>query len=383
MSAGTPSRRLAFALPCGHMSKKDISAVGDHFVVGLRPTATLHPLDRALLADLRPAGVVLFKSNFLQDQPYAAWIETYTRLIAEVRSAIGRDRLLIGIDHEGGRVCRTPVPITRFAYAARWADQAGPVGHVMGSELASLGVNLDFAPVLDIHSNPANPVVGPRSFGSTAEAVSKAALAFMSALQSEGVLACGKHFPGHGDTDKDSHYELPVLRRDLAELRQRELRPFMAAIAAGVPMIMTSHLLVPQVDPGTPVTMSRRFVHDLLREELGFKGVIVSDDIGMHAVSRLFENPSATGQLFSAGTDLMMVCAHWTDTERCRGFADALMTASQEGEIAAEWDAQSRQRIQQLLARAPQNPVAPLSEEVLVSHRTAGPLFQADTGEVM
>jgi len=365
------------------MSKPDISAVGDHFIVGLRPSATLHPLDRALLADLRPAGVVLFKSNFLQDEPYALWTEAYARLIADVRSAAGRDRLLIGIDHEGGRVCRTPPPITRFAYAARWAAQADSVGRAMGSELASLGVNLDFAPVLDIHSNPSNPVIGPRSFGTTAEAVSKAALAFMAALQSQGVLACGKHFPGHGDTDKDSHHELPVLRRDLPGLRQRELQPFMAAIRAGIPMIMTSHLLLPDIDADSPATMSRRIIHGLLREELGFKGVIVSDDIGMHAVSRLFEEPSATVRLFGAGTDLMMVCAHWTDTERCRSFAQALMTALGEGTIAADWDTQSRQRIRELLARAPQNPVTPLPEVVLATHRTAGALFQADTAEVI
>jgi beta-N-acetylhexosaminidase len=365
------------------MSKPDISAVGDHFIVGLRPTTTLHPLDRALLADLRPAGVVLFKSNFLHDQPYAVWSEAYSRLIAEVRQAVGRDRLLIGIDHEGGRVCRTPPPITRFAYAALWAAQAGSVGRAMGSELASLGVNLDFAPVLDIHSNPSNPVIGPRSFGTTAEAVSNAALTFMAALQSEGVLACGKHFPGHGDTDKDSHRELPVLRRDLPGLRQRELKPFAAAIQAGIPMVMTSHLLLPDIDADSPATMSRRIIHGLLREELGFKGVIVSDDIGMHAVSRLFEEPSATVRLFGAGTDLMMVCAHWTDTERCRGFARALMRALEEGKIAADWDTQSRQRIRGLLARAPQSPVAPLAEDVLATHRTAGALFQAGTAEVI
>jgi beta-N-acetylhexosaminidase len=374
-------RNLRYHARC--MSKRDISAVGDHFIVGLRPCASLHPLDRALLADLRPAGVVLFKSNFLQDQPYAVWAETYGRLIADVRSAVARDRLLIGIDHEGGRVCRTPAPITRFAYAARWADQADAVGRAMGSELASLGVNLDFAPVLDIHSNPNNPVIGPRSFGTTAEAVSKAALAFMTGLQSQGVLACGKHFPGHGDTDKDSHHELPLLRRDLAGLRQRELKPFVAVIQAGIPMIMTSHLLLPDIDAGSPATLSRRLILELLREELGFKGVIVSDDIGMRAVSRLFEEPSATVRLFGAGTDLMMVCAHWTDTERCRGFAQALMTALEEGEIAADWDAQSRQRIRELLARTPQNAVAPLSEDVLAAHRTAGALFQADTAEVI
>jgi beta-N-acetylhexosaminidase len=365
------------------MSKPDISAVGDHFIVGLRPSTTLHPLDRALLADLRPAGVILFKSNFLQDQPYPVWVEAYGRLIADVRSAVGRDRLLIGIDHEGGRVCRTPPPITRFAYAARWAAQADSVGRAMGSELASLGVNLDFAPVLDIHSNPGNPVIGARSFGTTAAAVSKAALAFMAALQSQGVLACGKHFPGHGDTDEDSHHELPVLRRDLAGLRQRELQPFVAAIQVGIPMIMTSHLLLPQIDAGSPATMSRRLIYELLREELRFEGVIVSDDIGMHAVSRLFEEPSATVRLFGAGTDLMMVCAHWTDTERCRGFAQALMMALKGGQIAPAWDTQSRQRIHELLARAPQNPVAPLSEELLRAHRTAGALFQADTAEVI
>ena len=363
------------------MAKSDISAVGEHFILGLRPTVTLHPLDRALLADLRPAGIVLFKSNFLHDQPYGVWAEAYRQLIAAVRAAVGRDRLLIGIDHEGGRVCRTPPPITRFAYAAKWTAQAEAVGRTMGSELASLGVNLDFAPVLDIHSNPNNPVIGLRSFGTTAEAVSKAALTFMTALQAQGVLACGKHFPGHGDTDKDSHHELPVSRRDLDGLRQRELKPFAAAIQAGVPMIMTSHVMLPEIDPEAPATMSRRLIHDLLRVELGFKGVIVSDDVGMHAVSRLFEEPSATARLFGAGSDLMMVCAHWTDTERVREFAAALMSALREGRLAADWDAQSRRRIRDLLARAPQNPVAPLSEDLLASHRTAGPLFQAETVE--
>src|SRR5215470_17774139 len=179
------------------MPTTDISLAGDHFLIGLRPTAELHERDRALLADLRPAGVVLFKSNFLHDQPYERWLEVYRKLLADVRSVLGRDRILVGIDHEGGRVCRTPAPITRFSYAARWAAQAGAVGHAMGVELASLGVNLSFAPVLDIHSNPANPIIGPRALGTTSEQVTAAALAFMEGLQSAQVLACGKHFPGH------------------------------------------------------------------------------------------------------------------------------------------------------------------------------------------
>src|ERR1700737_781668 len=286
------------------MTKTDISSVGDHFLIGLRPSVQLHERDRALLADLRPAGGIFFKSNFAHDQPYEGWLDDHGKLIAEVRATIGRERIFIGIDHEGGRVCRTPAPITRFSYAARWAAQAGAVGHAMGVELASLGVNLNFAPVLDIHSNPANPVIGNRSFGTTGEGVTAAALAFMRAMQAHEVLACGKHFPGHGDTDTDSHRELPVLDRDLASLRARELVPFRAAIEAGIPMIMTSQLL-PKRDPTEPVTLSRRFGQELLRGELGFKGVVVSDDIGMHAVSRMFDDPTAAVRLLLAGTDLM------------------------------------------------------------------------------
>jgi beta-N-acetylhexosaminidase len=365
------------------MSHTDISLAGDHFLIGLRPTAELHERDRALLADLRPAGIVLFKSNFLHDAPYERWLEVYQQLIADVRAAIGRERIFIGIDHEGGRVCRTPAPITRFSYASRWAPQADAVGHAMGVELASLGVNLNFAPVLDIHSNPSNPVIGPRALGITSEQVTTAALAFMTGLQAEQVLACGKHFPGHGDTDTDSHLELPVLNQDLASLRLRELRPFRSAIAAGIPMLMTSHLLLPKIDPTEPVTLSRRFGQEVLRGELGFKGVVVSDDIGMRAVSNLFNDPSASARLLLAGTDLMMVCAYGTDTDRCRGFAEAMISAERQGVIPAELAAQSRQRIHSLLLQAPQNAVKSLPPETFARHSAAGALFIAETAEVI
>jgi beta-N-acetylhexosaminidase len=291
--------------------------------------------------------------------------------------------MFIGIDHEGGRVCRTPAPITRFAYAARWAGQAGAVGHAMAVELASLGVNLNFAPVLDIHSNPANPVIGARSFGTNSEQVIAAGLAFMSGLQSAHVLACGKHFPGHGNTGQDSHHELPVLQEDLAALRARELRPFKAAIAAGIPMIMTSHMLLPKLDPREPVTLSRACNHELLREELGFKGVVVSDDIGMRAVSHLFDDPSAAARLLLAGTDMLVVCSYWTDTERSRGFARAVIEAQQRGLIPAQAAAQSRARIMALLQRTPQNTVTALPAEVFARHRQAGELFAAETAEIV
>jgi len=365
------------------MTNTDLSAVGDHFLIGLRPTVQLDDRDRALLEDLRPAGVILYKSNFLHHEPYDQWLDAHARLIAEVRAAVGRDRLLIAIDHEGGRVCRTPPPITRFSYASRWAGQAAGVGRAMGIELASLGVNLNFAPVLDIHSNPANPVIGARAFDTTHDAVSAAALAFMAAMQANDVLACGKHFPGHGDTDKDSHRELPVLHQDLAALMSREIQPFVAAIRARIPMIMTGHILLPEVDPAQPVTLSRRFNQELLRDTLGFDGVIVSDDIGMHAVSRMFDDPAAVVKFLLAGADLLMVCAHLTDTGRCRGFARSILEAQADGRLPAPLLARSRERIAALLARAPQNAVRGLSADIFREHHTAGALFSADTVEVV
>lgn len=361
---------------------EDLSAAGDHFLIGLRPTPRLSDADRALLADLRPAGVILYKSNFVHDRPYTEWLEVHARLIADVRASVGRDRLLLAIDHEGGRVCRTPAPITRFSYAARWAGQARAVGEAMGIELASLGLNLDFAPVLDIHSNPANPVIGPRAFGSDGASVAAAALAFMDGLQGQGVLACGKHFPGHGDTDTDSHRELPVLQQDLPALRARELVPFVAAIRAGIPMLMTAHVLLPRVDPHDPVTLSKSF-GALLRGELGYGGVVVSDDIGMHAVSRMFNDPAQAVRLLQAGTDLMMVCAHWTDTERCRGFARAMIEARAQGRLDPQAEAASIARIRRLLERAPQPSVRALPGSVFEQHARTAALFAEQTVEVI
>src|ERR1700732_2211777 len=176
------------------MLRDTIASAGDHFLIGLRPSPVLDDHDRALLSDLRPAGVILFKSNFRHDLPYKTWLESHARLISDIRAATGRARMFIAIDHEGGRVCRTPPPITRFSYAARWAQQSAKVGRASGRERASPGINLSFAPVLDIHTTPKNPVIGTRAFGQTLEAVIAAALPFIEAMQSEKVLACGKHF---------------------------------------------------------------------------------------------------------------------------------------------------------------------------------------------
>lgn len=365
------------------MAEQSIDTVGDHFIIGLRPSSVLDERDRALLRDLKPAGVVLFKSNFRHDLPYEAWLDSHRRLIADVRAAAGREQLLIAIDHEGGRVCRTPAPITRFSYAARWASAAAAVGHAMGRELASLGFNLNFAPVLDIHTNPENPVIDARAFGSTPEAVIDAALPFMRAMQAEGVIACGKHFPGHGDTSVDSHLGLPTQASDLDALRRRELGPFAAAVAAGIPMIMTSHILFPNVDPDAPVTLSRRFITSILRDELGFGGVTVSDDVGMGAMKGFFDDPVAAARLLAAGCDMLMVCAHFTEADRARAFGQEIIAAVNNGQLDPSLLARSKARIATLLERAANNEVEALSASVFDAHAAVGALYSAQTVEVV
>jgi beta-N-acetylhexosaminidase len=365
-------------MPC-----ENISSVGIHFLIGLEPSPVLTGHDRALLSDLQPAGVILFKSNFRHDLPYEDWLQNHARLIADIRAATGREQMLIAIDHEGGRVCRTPAPITRFSYAAQWAGQAAEVGCAMGCELASLGINLSFAPVLDIHTNAKNPVIGARAFGETPEAVIAAALPFMEAMQSEKVLACGKHFPGHGDTSIDSHVGLPSQTLGLDELRARELRPFGAAIGTKIPMIMTSHILYPSIDPSLPVTLSRKFLTGILRDELGFLGVAISDDIGMGAMKGFFDDPYSVARLIESGCDMVMVCAHFTDTGRARDFARAITNAIDDGRLDPAALERSRARVKNLMSRVAKNVVMFLPESIFRAHAKMGPLFDSATVEVV
>lgn len=365
------------------MSGPDLTSVGDHFMIGLRPTATLDDRDRALLADIRPAGVVFFKSNFVHDAPYEAWLESHARLIADIRAAVGRDDLLIALDHEGGRVCRTPAPITRFSYAARWAGTSEAVGEAMGEELASLGFNLNFAPVLDVDSNPENPVIGERAFARTPEAVIEAALPFMRGMERKGVRACGKHFPGHGDTRTDSHQTLPVLNLSRPELEARELKPFRAAVEAGIGMVMTSHIVFTEIDPYNPATLSPAVAQGLLRDELGFEGVIVSDDVGMRAMDGLLDADDASARFMNAGNDLLMICSHFADTERARKFAATLVEARERGEVDEARLSASRARVARFLEGTARNEVRALPAEVLARTASAGRTWAEETVEVV
>jgi beta-N-acetylhexosaminidase len=224
--------------------------------------------------------------------------------------------LLVAIDQEGGSVQRVRAPATVWPPMLCHDGFAAPddealaesVGRALGDELAALGVDIDFAPVLDIHSNDANPVIGERAFGRDAATVTRRALAFARGLAAAGLLSCGKHFPGHGDTSTDSHLELPRIDHDLAALEQRELAPFRAAAAAGLPMIMTAHVVFSALDDTVPATLSRAVITDLLRDRYAYRGLIVSDDLDMKAIADHFGIADAAVRAIDAGCDVLLAC---------------------------------------------------------------------------
>jgi len=234
------------------------------------------------------------------------------------------------------------------------AALAEQVGRAMGDELRALGIDIDFAPVLDVHTNPQNPIIGDRAFGSDAETVSRRALAFARGLAAAGVLACGKHFPGHGDTATDSHLELPRIDHAWPRLEAVELAPFAAAAggAAGsiasageranaLPMIMTAHVVFAALDAERPATLSRAVVTGLLRERLGYPGVIVSDDLDMKAIASTMGADVAAVAAIRAGCDALLLCRD----------RDNQLLAEEGLRRATESDAELRQRIGESAAR--------------------------------
>ena len=293
---------------------------------GVEPSQGVRSLIR-----LGVAGVVLFARN-LESREQA------TGLIAALREEASPRPLLIAVDHEGGRVQRltadhgvTRLPSARDVAASEDPEAAAAAcGALAAGELRALGVDLNFAPVLDVDSNPLNPVIGDRSFGRDPSLVARLAVAFIQAHQAGGVAACGKHFPGHGDTDRDSHFHLPTLPHDLARLERVELPPFVAAIRAGVAAVMTAHVMFPALDPDRPATMSRAILLGLLRERLGFGGVIVSDDLEMRAVADGWGVERAAVEAVGAGADLLLVCEH---TDVAGAAIDAVTRAAERGEV--------------------------------------------------
>jgi beta-N-acetylhexosaminidase len=285
-------------------------------------------------------GVMLFRPNIESPVQVAALVQSLRQ------AGPGEAPLVISIDQEGGRVQRLKSPLTLWPDMASVAaggdvERTRGVGQGIGSELAALGIGWNFAPVLDVHTNPKNPVIGNRSFGSRAEDVTNHALAFWRGLRDVGVLGCGKHFPGHGDTHADSHLELPTVVHPDSRLRTVELAPFASAARAGIEAIMTAHVLYPAWDAKLPATLSRRIAHDILRGELGFAGMLVSDDLGMRAVADHYPVEELVVEGLLAGVDHFLV--REPEERQMRAF-EALVKAGEAKTVV-------RQRIEESAAR--------------------------------
>jgi len=270
-------------------------------------------------------GVMLFRPNIENPAQVAA-------LVTSLRKASPSGApLVVSTDQEGGRVQRLRAPLTVWpdmgsVAAAGDVQRTRAVGGALGGELAALGIGWNFAPVLDVHTNPQNPVIGNRAFGSRVETVTDHALAFWRGLHDANVLACGKHFPGHGDTHTDSHLELPSVAHGDTRLRSIELAPFAAAVRAGIEALMTAHVVYPAWDASLPATLSRRISHDILRVELGFAGMVVSDDLGMAAVADHHAVETLVVESLLAGVDHFLVRE---PLERQARAFDALVAAAE------------------------------------------------------
>jgi beta-N-acetylhexosaminidase len=300
-------------------------------LIGSFPGTTLSQDWRALAREFDLGGAILFSRNV--EAP-----EQVAELAGEIE-ALGRAMpAWVSVDQEGGRVARLKEPFTRWppmAVLGRSGSEAlaERFARALARELLAVGITLDYAPVLDIHTNPKNAVIGDRALAERADGVSRLGAAIIKALQGEGVAACGKHFPGHGDTSTDSHVELPLVEHPPDRLRAVEFEPFRAAIREQVAFIMTAHVLVPALDEERPATLSPAVVQRILRNELGFQGVILSDDLEMKAISSRMPVPVAAVQAIQAGCDGLLVCSGDVGTQAAT--LEALVKAAESGEIRA------------------------------------------------
>lgn len=312
---------------------------GQVLVVGFAgkdaPDELLGPCRRGELG-----GIILFKRNLGTMHEVAALID---RFVAVCPPGLP---LLVAVDQEGGRVARLGDPVLKLPAMRQLGLIDDPslterAAELLGRQLKALGFNMDFAPVLDVNTNPDNPVIGDRAFGDEPERVVRHGLAFARGLARGGVLACGKHFPGHGDTDLDSHLALPRLPHARERLDAAELVPFRAA-RGEIPALMTAHVVFEALSPGKPATLAPEVVGTLLRDELGYDGVVISDDLEMKAIADHLGVEQAACDAIAAGCDILLVCSR----------VDWALRAQKALAERAEADPQFRARLADAAARA-------------------------------
>lgn len=327
--------------------------VGQMLMVGV-PGVHAQVEAKRLIDEHRVGGVILFAENVLAPEQVAQLNRELQQMAEEAGAP---DPLFISIDQEGGPVARirdgfTPLPSAMAIGATGSAAYAEAVGALNGAELAAVGVNMNLAPVLDVNNNPHNPVIGLRSFSEDPEVVAEFGIAYMRGLQKQGLLATAKHFPGHGDTNVDSHFALPSISHGRDRLDEVELVPFRAAIEAGIDAILSAHVTFPQIDktPGVPSTLSRRILTDMLRDELGFEGLIITDALEMKGITSQHRIADAAVMAVEAGADIVLIAQSYYNDDAVEAIA-AIVNAVNEGRIAMERIDASLRRIKAAKSR--------------------------------
>ena len=339
------------------MSLRDIRRHAGQLAIAGFAGHTIPPELREMAREFDLGGVIVFARNV--ESP-----EQVADLARQARSLAHEVPLWVSVDQEGGRVARLKAPFTVWPpmiTLGRSGDEqlAARFARALAAELKAVGISLDYTPVLDVLTNPKNPAIGDRALADRAEDVARLGRVVIETLQSEGIAACGKHFPGHGDTSTDSHFALPLIEHPPDRLEAVELVPFKAAIEAGVSAIMTAHILVPALDDENPATLSPAIIDGLLKRKLGFTGVVLTDDVGMKAISERFGTPDATVRAIAAGCDGVLLCG---DSQEPQVAAlEAVIYAVEEGTLPAKRveDAFSRHRSmkERFLAGSPAKPL--------------------------
>jgi beta-N-acetylhexosaminidase len=343
--------------------------IGQLFMLGFDGTTVSKDMTK-LVDEYQPGGFIVFKRNLES-------VNQIVKLTNKLQKQAKNSPFLIAIDQEGGRVSRLPDGFTIFppCAALEFAPDsrlAYEVAAITAAELKAVGINMNMAPVLDINTNAANPIIGDRAFSAKPSIVCELGLATIAGLQDNKVVACGKHFPGHGDTTKDSHLELPVVASSFERMHDMELRPFRHAIDNELATIMTAHVSYPKIDPQFPATLSYIILTDLLRDQLHFKGVIVTDDLEMRAIIDHYGIEDASLMAFQAGADILLICK---DRERQVAAMDAIYRAVKDGTISETRLDASLRRIARTKERfltpyVPADPTAAKSIIGCARHRT-------------
>ncbi len=283
--------------------------IGQHMLIGVSGL-TLTSDEKKFIVENNISGVVLFSRNISEPKQIHALCSEIQALRFQM---LDKAPLFIGIDMEGGRVARLTSPFTIWPPLKKLGDLDAPsvsfhLANKMGQELRAVGINLDFAPCVDIFTNKKNTVIGDRSISTDPEMVAKHASALVRGYIKSEVIACAKHFPGHGNTIVDSHEDLPVEELDLARLESCELIPFKKSFKARVEMVMTAHIMFPKIDPEWPVTLSEIFLKKILREQMRYKGLIITDDLDMKAMAKHYSREVIPVRSLQAGADLILYC---------------------------------------------------------------------------